>query len=262
MTTTDKDIQFISPLTGEVSFADEWYGAASADHFWFEWRFNVLMCSLRDMDVNIEAPLKVMEVGCGTGILIKQLEQVTQWRIDGVDLNLSVLQKAVTGRGRKLFYDIRQECKEYLETYDIVLLFDIIEHIPDDAGLVLSAVRHLKPGGLLMINVPALSLFLGAYDKATGHLRRYDKVSLNRVLDGVPLMVRDIRYWGGFLVPLLFLRNRILRRPNSVARTVECGFRPPNNAVNRLLKLAMKLETRLIARVPIGASLMLIGSRT
>lgn len=261
MGTTYDDIEFVSASARAVDFAGEWYDIASEDHFWFEWRFNVLMRSIRDLDVSTSDPLRVMDIGCGTGVLIQQLEHTTHWSIDGVDLNLSSLRKAEIGRGRRLFYDVREERREYLEAYDIVVLFDVIEHVPDDRGLVLSSIRHLKRGGLVMINVPALSLLMGAYDVATGHLRRYEESSLKKILNGVPVEVKIIRFWGFCLVPLLFLRNAILRRPKSAARTIESGFRPPNRTVDRVLRMLMRLETGLLDRVPLGASLMLIGSR-
>jgi hypothetical protein len=122
-------------------------------------------------------------------------------------------------------------------------------------------LRHLKPGGHLLINVPALQDLFSAYDVAAGHVRRYDRDSLVAEFAGHDLRVLDVRYWGLSLVPLLFLRKLVLRGSLPAEQTIRSGFRPPGHLTNLLLRSLMRIETALLVRPPLGTSLLLCGRR-
>ena len=241
-------------------FSQEWYEISSADHFWFEWRFRAARRQLADLRLSPERPARVLDIGSGNGILRGQLETATAWTVDCAELNREALLRCGKGRGRLLAYDILEQREELRAAYDVVLLFDVIEHLAEVRPFLKASLAHLKPGGHLLINVPALQSCYSDYDRAVGHFRRYDKRSLASELSGLPLEIRDRRYWGLLMLPLLAAR-RFPGLPRSGADVVRRGMAPPSEAFNRILKLVARGETAVCRRPWLGTSLLLAAAR-
>jgi 2-polyprenyl-3-methyl-5-hydroxy-6-metoxy-1,4-benzoquinol methylase len=245
------------------SFAGEWYDFATESHFWFQWRLAVLLGSLRRLGLAKEEKLNVLEIGCGTGALRAQLESATNWTVHGTDLDKSALARMKPGRGRTMYYDICEERKPFLEAYDVVILFDVLEHIQDTQPFLTSVLRHLKPKGLLLINVPALQTLYSNYDETVGHVRRYNKKTLRKEFRSFNLKIEDLVYWGFSMVPVLALRKALLGilAKQSSAQKIECGMKPPNPLVHGVLRLIMRAETAVMSKPPIGTSLLMVGRK-
>ena len=122
------------------------------DHFWIKWRHSVLLRQLNRARFRGKIAL---EVGCGHGLVREMLERDRGIRVDGCDLNQHALEKATSGKGRLLVYNVFDRNVEMLGAYDLLLLMDVIEHIDDDLAFVKASLEHLKPDGLVVINVPA-----------------------------------------------------------------------------------------------------------
>ena len=247
----------------ENPFPFEWYNLIGKDHFWFQWRLRAARLAIRAAGIPIDRPLRGLEIGGGTGLLRDRLEEYTEWTIDMTDLQLEALKLASRGRGRNLYYDITEERPGFTGAYDVVILFDVLEHIIDTRQFLASLLRHLKPGGVLLLNVPALQMLFSSYDTATGHCRRYNRSSLAAEFDGLAFRIDYLRYWGASLVPLLALRNLVLaaRRPKA-DEIVRIGFEPPSRLTHAGLRALMRVETSIWPAAPVGASLMLVASRT
>jgi len=182
----------------------------------------------------IEPGHAVGEVGCGNGVVQQQLEEHHGIAVDGIDLNEYALRQNQTERGRLLCYNVFDRNESLRETYDSVILFDVIEHLDDDAGF-LDAVLHLvKPGGRVFINVPAFMHLFSHYDVAQGHFRRYDWEMLRTLAASRELIEDRWTYWGMPLIPLLYLRKLMLsvrRRPD----VIEQGFAVHSKTLNSML---------------------------
>ncbi len=253
-------IEFISRVE-EVTFPDEWYRLSNPEHFWFQWRFRAALRQVREVGPSTGTPALALEIGCGQGVLRDQFEAATPWTVDATDLHLPALTGAGRGRGRTLYYNILQEDPGFVRAYDVVILFDVLEHIVATGPFVRSVLRHLKPGGHLLLNVPALGGLFSAYDVAAGHVRRYDPSSLVAEFAGHDLRVLDVRYWGLSLVPLLLLRKLVLRGSRPAEQTIRSGFRPPGSFTNALLRTLMRVETTLLSCPPLGTSLLLCARK-
>ena len=248
---------------GEQPFLESWYELADESHVWFRWRMKAAHNQLRRAGVPLEQSLRALEVGCGTGVLRSQFEAATRWTVDGADLDYNALCRAGAGRGRTLYYDIRDEAAELVEAYDVLILYDVLEHIEDARPFVASLLRHLKPGGLLLVNVPAVPSLYGDYDRAAGHFRRYDKAGLGREFEGFGVEMIDTRYWGFGLLPLLVLRELMLRfgRRGSSEEVVRRGFESPHPLFDKLLGALMRVESRVLRNPPLGSSLLMVGRK-
>jgi SAM-dependent methyltransferase len=248
-------VEFVTEVR-PIAFPTEWYEANSEDHFWFQWRALAAEDVIRRAQLPTERPLKVFDIGCGTGITGRQLGRTTSWVFDGADLNLEALARCDAGMGRVLYYDILEKRPELHEHYDVVILFDVVEHIEHTLPFLDAVFFHLKPGGHVLVNVPALMRLYSVYDVVAGHYRRYSLQTLAKEFASFDATVVEQTYWGFSMVPLLLLRKHVLRGETSQDQTIRTGFLPPSPMAHRLLKGVMRLETSVVAHPPLGSSVM------
>jgi SAM-dependent methyltransferase len=241
-------------------FPESWYELADPSHFWMEWRVWAFLEQLRALGFRPDDELAVLDVGAGNGALRAQLEASTRWRIDISDTNPAVESHCLPGRGESLLYDVAERAPARVDRYDVVLLFDVIEHATEPIALLRDAAAHLRPGGWLFVNVPALPAFHSRYDRIVGHHRRYTKRSLAAECETAGLRVVDTRYWGLLLLPVLVARWLVHRgEPRDAAereRWIRAGFEPPSRGVGSVLRFLARLETRWLAPAPLGTSLL------
>ena len=237
-----------------VAMADSWFEYARVDHFWIEWRLEALK---RVKPLLPPSDATVLEVGCGSGVFRQQLEGAFAYCVDGCDLNVNALQLASPGRGELLVYDINDRRPDLLGKYAAVFLMDVIEHIEDDVSFLCSASAHARPGGIVVINVPANQWLFSRYDETVGHVRRYNRTTVVRLLRDAGLVPLDVRYWGLSMLPLLMARKLALSFTS--ANTVSRGFEPPGRTAHRMLKWVKNAETTLLSAPVYGTSLLAVA---
>ena len=238
----------------KVSMGDEWFEIASLNHFWMQRRFRIF----EKLGGNFISRQSVVgEVGCGHGVVQTQIEQRYSLLVDGFDLNLPALKKSVAERHRKFLYDIQERNPLFKNKYDILIIFDVIEHISDPATFLEAAGFHLKSGGLIFINVPALKFAFSKYDDAVGHLDRYSLKKLkNLAIQSKFEYVRGT-YWGLLLLPFLFLRKIcLLFSSDDNSTIIRKGMKPPSEFANKVLFFLSGLER--IPQTILGSSAMCI----
>ena len=98
------------------------------------------------------------------------------------------------------------------ERFDSIVLSNVMEHIPDDAGAVRRFAQILAPEGKVLILVPALPAIFGALDEAVGHYRRYTPDSLRTVLDSNGFDVEVLEWMNLVGIPGWFVNGKLLRR--------------------------------------------------
>jgi SAM-dependent methyltransferase len=255
-------VEILSPAEA-IDFPGQWYDIMDQDHFWMIWRTRAFLEQCRALSISTEAPCSVLEIGCGYGILRRMLEAETCWTIDAMDLNAAALAHSSPGRGRTAIYNIHDRAPSLAARYDALILFDVIEHIESPAEFLASALYHLKPGGHVFINVPALQSLYSRFDIAVGHYRRYSKATLEAELARAGIRKVDDRYWGLTMLPVLALRKLLMslsgETAGKTATVVQRGVEPPNRLADAVLTGAMQFETHIIPNAPIGTSLLYVG---
>jgi SAM-dependent methyltransferase len=258
------DITALSPLAA-IDFEDEWYETTSPTHFWMQWRFEAFRRQLDRVRAEVGVPLRGLDVGGGHGILRAQLEATTPWRVDVADINAGALNRCPPGRGAILCYDVMQTHPDLVGRYDALFLFDVLEHIQRSGPFLAAALAHVRPGGRLFINVPALQSLFSGYDSVLGHYRRYRKSTLVAEFAGLPVRIDDMQYWGVAMLPLLALRACLMRRaPIDAAergRLARRGCEPPSRLTDRFLRRLMRLEAAISPRPPVGTSILCACTR-
>jgi 2-polyprenyl-3-methyl-5-hydroxy-6-metoxy-1,4-benzoquinol methylase len=143
--------------------------------------------------------------------------------------------------------------------FDLVVATDVIEHVAGDVAAVGKMKAWLVPGGRLLLTVPALPWLFGYHDEILGHHRRYSKRSLLDVVEaGGAVRVREVRYFGFFLVPVALLVSRLLRRAYPVARA-GAETRKATSLTGLVLRALLGLERRVA--FPAGTSLLLLAEK-
>jgi len=238
-----------------VNMADEWFQIATAEHFWMQWRHAVVLRAVRIASV---APQRALEIGCGSGVARMMLERDLGVPVDGCDLNRAALEMAEPGRGRLLSYDIMDLESSMLQRYDAVFMLDVLEHIPADAAFLAAALKHLRPGGIIVVNVPASMMFFSQYDRVAGHVRRYSGRKLAHLFRKSAVEPEGLEYWGLSMVPVLLARKVYMRMVPPADR-VRAGFAPPHQAVQSVFRALKNIETALPFAMPFGTSLLAWG---
>ena len=257
--TSPVEVKILSPHS-DLSFVSGWYELASDSHFWMAGRLAAVLRQFKNNGIPVDKDLKGLEIGCGEGVLRAQLEKHSRWTIDGCDLDLASLKNNPSARGEVFLYDIFQRAGFLHHHYDFIILFDVIEHIEDVPAFMDASLFHLKSGGFVFINVPALHSLYSNYDTVVGHHRRYDKGMMTEQLTKCGLEILHLNYWGLSFLPMLQLRKRLLRNadPDTV---VQKGFRPPGAIMNAILKGMIRLEVSLMPDPVLGTSLMAIARK-
>ena len=241
-----------------VAMADEWFQFATADHFWMQWRNRLLVRAVKRAGTPVQ---QALEIGCGNGVARNMLERDLGIAVDGCDLNRTALEMAKPGKGRLFVYDIFDQERSLMEHYDAVFLLDVIEHIRDDTAFLITALRHLRRGGLLVVNVPASMLLFSDYDRVQGHVRRYTPAGLAKLFHRCGVKTEAVQPWGLLMIPFLLARKALLGRTK--AKTAEAilrrGFVPPNGLSRLLLHGLKNIETALPFPMPFGTSILASG---
>jgi len=247
-------IEFISE-PASVNMADDWFDIATLYHFWIRRRFDVARKILRGRDLTRS---RVAEVGCGNGLVQRQFEEVFGVAVDGFDLNVSSLEHNVSTAGRLIHYNVLEKRREFGGCYDLVVLFDVLEHNEDQESFLEAVTFLVRKGGRIIINVPALQQLYSDYDRCAGHLRRYSLADLGELITRQGLQVRGSTYWGLPLLPSLVLRQQYLKFVQSDF-VIKRGFDPGNKFVSQAMYLLSCVEP--IPQQLCGTSVMLLAER-
>lgn len=220
-------LTYLSPAQ-PVSMGDWWFDIATTGHFWIQRRFQVMR---RLAGPIVRGAKLAAEIGCGNGLLQRDIEDGYGIPVAGFELNELALQKNVSRHSPLYCYNIHDRKPEFRGRFDLLFLFDVLEHIDDESGFLQSVKFHLADAGHLLINVPAHQALYSDYDRAAGHVRRYSLDQLAGVCEKNGLGLCAATYWGMPLVPLLLLRKSMrLRRDDGRA-----GFDPRGRTINTLL---------------------------
>jgi SAM-dependent methyltransferase len=249
-------IEYLSPPAA-VSMADRWFEIASIDHFWVRRRFAVLQ---KLAGHRISRARELAEIGCGHGLLQRQIEDVYGREVTGFDLNERALKQTASRLSRVCCYDVLQRDPALNARFDAIFLFDVLEHISGESQFLQALSFHLAPGGTLIINVPAGMWAYSSYDLAAGHLRRYSVETLRKAVCPNGFSLQEWSYWGLPLIPALLLRKMWLLGRRDQSKIITAGFDSRSSAINKMMGLVSRCEW--LPQKVLGTSLMAVFSRS
>jgi SAM-dependent methyltransferase len=248
----------------KVSFPDAFYQACFEieDHsFWFAHRSECIFRALARHP--FEGPL--IDVGGGNGAVSAALQR------RGVrSILLEPGEDGARNAVRRGLPDVVCATLEQAGfapgSFSAAGLFDVVEHVADDVGILRAVHRVLRPAGILCLTVPAYPWLWAAEDEQAGHHRRYTLASLRRVLGEAGFAARYETYMFAPLVAPIFLlrslRHRFLPRSEAAVNEAATRQHTPSLLARRALDAILRPEARWIAggrKVPIGTSCLVVA---
>ncbi|MHC4892132.1 MAG: class I SAM-dependent methyltransferase [Planctomycetota bacterium] len=193
------------------------------DHFWFRGRRSVYF-GLLEHELRTSAPRRILDLGCGMGGFLDGLSKLGG-RVFHSDVDIDSLRhctergfpNGVVSSGYSLPYRD--------EAFDLVCMFDAIEHIPDDEAVMREVARVLRPGGHIFVSVPAYQFLYANNDRVAQHERRYTRGMLRRVFEQAGLEVVRNTHSNIFLFPAILTPNTPTSRCRSHAPLTTCCMR-------------------------------------
>lgn len=207
---------------------------------------------------NTATPPTVLDLGCGTGAVLKDLSEFS----NPVGLDMSQvalgfcrtrgLSHLIVGRGENL--PIRND------SVDAVVALDVFEHIEDHAAAFAEASRVLKPGGVLVLSVPAFMSLWGPHDVALMHFRRYRRAEIAKQLEDAGLRVEKLSYAIFLLFPVVAaIRFFEKRRKGEPKASLPDVFRFTNEALIGLQGFEASLISGM--SLPWGSSVVAVARK-
>ncbi|PIS03194.1 MAG: hypothetical protein COT85_04005 [Chlamydiae bacterium CG10_big_fil_rev_8_21_14_0_10_42_34] len=227
-----------------------------SSHFWFSARREKICAAFNKF---IPKGASVLEVGGGTGYVARRLQELG-YDITVGDMHLEGLLYAQKKGVRKLCqFDLLNP--PFQKQFDVVCLFDVLEHIQDDA-LALEAIQTmLKSRGKVVMTVPAHKWLWSRDDVIAGHYRRYEHKKLSQLLIKSGFRIVTMQYFFKSILPLLFIR-RWMRRDSkkglSQGEKIDFSL---HRSMNWILSQLMRLEMSFDWALPniAGGSLFVIA---
>jgi len=140
------------------------------------------------------------------------------------------------------------------ETFDLVVALDVLEHVEDDDAALRSLVAMARPGGRILVTVPAIQSLWGSHDRRLHHVRRYDAARLKRICQSSGASIEFLTYFNTLLAPIA-IGYRLGER--FTGRNLGNQERTPPGPINRVLAAIFSLEKHVVARLPIPFGLSL-----
>ena len=230
------------------------------DHYWwFTGRKSILRAVCR-RHLPPDPARRILDLGCGTGGTLEVMSEFGQAvGLDPFPAALALcrrrgLQRLVAGDATRL--PLPDAC------CDLVTAFDVFEHIDDDAAAFAEAHRVLRPGGSLLLTVPAYAFLWSEHDIALQHFRRYTRGLVGARLAAAGLTPVRLGYCITFLLPVA-TALRLLQRLRPPRETPECGLMPLPRPLNQLCRWTLEVEARLLPALdaPCGVSVIALARR-
>ncbi len=252
----------------ELAASNEGYDAAyygdlyalEARNYWFRARNALLTWALRK---HFPATHAFLEIGCGTGFVLAGIASaMPQLALHASEISSGGLPYAAQRVPRAELFQMDARAIPYAEHFDVIGLFDVLEHIEDDVLVLAQTRRAMRHGGGLMITVPQHQFLWSQVDEHAHHVRRYGALELKRKVLHAGFRMVMMTSFVSLVLPLMML-SRFMRRTPTADFDVLAELRVGRSA-NFLLESVLALERALIrigARFPAGGSLLLIAQR-
>jgi SAM-dependent methyltransferase len=229
-----------------------------ADHWWFTARRKIIARLIERFQPR-PSPLKILEVGCGTGSnlpLLRGYGDVDAIEPDDGARALAEQRSGLTIKGGYLPHGVPLEDGYY----DLIVLLDVLEHIPEDVPALAALRTKLAPGGRILVTVPAMPWLWSAHDIAHHHQRRYTPASLNKVFHDAGLKPIHQTHFNSLLFPLIVAVRALHKLTGREGGDDEMPSRPVNAVLAALFGAERHWVTTL--SIPFGVSMAMVAEPT
>lgn len=263
-----KEINNIKIFHDDIHHNHQDYNAQGLDnlfreeekHFWFISR-KEFIC--QEMKKFLPLSSTIIEIGAGTGNVARFLKQNNYLRMSVGEMHHSGLQYA-RSYGIEACYQFDLLRTPFINEFDTVCMFDVLEHIEEDDNAIQNTHKMLKGHGTIVLTVPAHMWLWNREDAIAGHKTRYTKSGLIHKLEKHGFEIITAKYFFISITPLLYLRT-ILHKDTKTAVAqdefdIDISVHP---IVNKILLFISRLENKLNKYLPnlFGGSLLVIAKK-
>jgi SAM-dependent methyltransferase len=225
-------------------------------HWWFLGRRQLVLQELTRFAGKDPGP--ILDLGCGTGGMLAQFQGIG----DSIGLDSATEAEAsCRKRGLPFVLGWGPSLPFREGSFGTVTLLDVIEHIPDERGVLAEALRVLRPGGLLVVTVPAYQFLWSKHDDLNHHQRRYRRSGLRTVLRRAGFEIAKLSYYNTLLFPAAVARKALMGFSSAEGPASHLDEVP--DRLNTILRQVLLCEQPLLRRwdLPFGASLICVARR-
>jgi SAM-dependent methyltransferase len=233
----------------------QYYERLYCEHWWWRSREEFLMKVIQSLSLP-DHP-SVLDVGCGNGLFFERLATLGA-TVDGLESDPTLVSPNSKNRDR---ISIGPFDSSFVpgKRYSLILMLDVLEHLPNPEAALKHATDLLEPQGKLVITVPAFRCLWTTHDDMNHHYTRYTKSELRRISQAADLQWQRWQYFFYWLVPL----KMAIRMKEAMIATKPRTPRIPSPRLNQALISLSRTEQWLFSRfpLPIGSSLLAVGGR-
>lgn len=236
------------------------YHDVETNHWWFKSRRKYLLDLLKD------APRKskVLDIGCSSGILLKDLENsgFENKNLFGIDISENAI-KNCKANGIPNSFVMDAQNISLPETFNIIIASDCLEHLQDDKKALTNWKSLLNVGGTMYVFVPAFMSLWSYHDEVNMHFHRYTEKELKAKLLAQGLSIQKSSYWNFFLFLPVYSFRKLSTLFNKDKKG-ESDISIKNNFTNSALLTLLTLENKLLSvfNFPFGVSTFCIAKKT
>ncbi len=227
-----------------------------ADHWWFSARRDIIRRTIERYG-NLPPEPRLLEAGCGTGGNLEML--ATFGDVDAFEFDDAAREIAAEKSGLDIPFGALPEHMPHGSTgYNMIGLFDVLEHIEDDAGSLAALAGRLRPGGRILVTVPAFKWLWSQHDDRHHHFRRYSRATLGQAANDAGLTVEHSFYFNTLLLPVAITT----RGWKSITQSNTPDDSMPAAWLNTALYRIFASERHLIGRLSLPVGLSICGVMT
>ncbi len=241
---------------GNSSFDKKYYDLEQT-HWWFVARRDIIFRILKRI---VKKESKILDIGCSNGVLLKSLEHQGYANIYGVDINNSAINYCITTGLKTAFCMDGAHLNFSDNEFDIIIASDVLEHIDNDKSALKEWLRVLKPGGKLIVFVPAFNFLWSNHDILNQHYRRYSKKVFVKTVTQAGFEIKKVSYWNFLLFFPIFVMRKVFKL---IPKTVNNQLFKLPNLMNIFLINVIKLENVLLQNLnfPVGVSIFILAEK-
>ncbi|CAN5696227.1 class I SAM-dependent methyltransferase [soil metagenome] len=206
----------------------------------------------------------ILDAGCGTGGMLQHLDQANPgWQLHGLDFSALALEHTRKRGFNNLIQGSVDAIPAPDASFDAIVSLDVLYHqAVDETKAVGEFLRILKPGGVLILNLPAFDFLAGSHDVAVEGARRYTENQLRKLLIKQGFEIEQLHYWNAWLfLPIMFWRIMTRFFSSNDKPASDLTHLPP--IVNRALALLTKMDITLcrLLHLPFGTSVFAVARK-